>query len=179
MKTLRFFLVALVIGLMLPPLVLAQDNPNMHSFEVNHDITEDLLLASIDLMDEDMLAYRPTVSVRTSAQIFGHIINAQYGICSTASGGESPAEGNYEEIATTKDEIQKALQASFEYCRGVYASMTDEESLETMMFFGGDRRQEMTKAGILSFNSVHNYEHYGQLTVYMRMNGMTPPSSAN
>lgn len=153
--------------------------PLINTLEAIHDITEDFLLESAERMNEDMFAYRPSVNVRTSAQIFGHIINAQFGICSLASGGENPAEGDYEEIATTKEQITKALEDSFKYCREVYATMTDKESMEMLEFFGDSRRQKMTKASILSFNSTHNYEHYGQLTVYMRINGMTPPSSAN
>jgi len=35
----------------------------------------------------------------------------------------------------------------------------------------------MTAASILAFNSMHNYEHYGNLVTYMRMNDIVPPSS--
>ena len=40
-------------------------------------------------------------------------------------------------------------------------------------FFGGPN----TVGGILAFNSAHNYEHYGNLVTYMRINGIVPPSS--
>ena len=40
-------------------------------------------------------------------------------------------------------------------------------------FFGSD----MAASGVLAFNSAHNYEHYGNLVTYMRLNGITPPSS--
>ena len=180
---LRYTILLLACLVSLPQMALAQQEeaaePLMSTLEAIHDITEDFLIESAEMMDEDMLAYRPSVNVRTAAQIFGHIINAQFGICTVASGKENPSEGNYEEIATTKEQIVKALKASFKYCRAVYAEMTDEESMEMVTFFGDERRQEMTKASVMSFNSTHNYEHYGQLTVYMRINGMTPPSSAN
>ena len=42
-----------------------------------------------------------------------------------------------------------------------------------MQFFAGPS----TTAGVLAFNSAHNYEHYGNLVTYMRMNGIVPPSS--
>ena len=32
-------------------------------------------------------------------------------------------------------------------------------------------------SAILAFNTTHNYEHYGNLVTYMRMNGVVPPSS--
>ena len=124
-----------------------------------------------------MYAYRPTVSVRTTGQILAHIANAQFAICSIAAGEDNPEAGNYEEIATTRADILAAVQASFDYCEGVYAAMTDAKGLEMKPFFSGERRQEMTVSAILSFNSTHTYEHYGNLTTYMRLNGMVPPSS--
>ena len=147
------------------------------SLKAIHDITADFVLATAEMLDEDMYAYRPTVTVRTTGQILAHIANAQFAICSIAAGQENPAEGNYEEIATTRADILAAVQASFAYCEGVYATMTDAKGLEMKPFFSGPRRREMTVSSILSFNSTHTYEHYGNLTTYMRLNGMVPPSS--
>jgi hypothetical protein len=31
---------------------------------------------------------------------------------------------------------------------------------------------------ILAFNTAHNFEHYGNLVTYMRLNKIVPPSSA-
>jgi hypothetical protein len=31
---------------------------------------------------------------------------------------------------------------------------------------------------VLAFNNAHNFEHYGNLLTYMRLNGMVPPSTA-
>ena len=166
----------------LPASALAQHNDSetnmgIASLKAIHDITADFVLATAEMLDEDMYAYRPTVQVRTAGQLLAHIANAQFGICSTAIGEESPAEGNYEEIATTREEILAAVKASFDYCEEVYAKMTDEKAMEIKPFFGGERRRDMTVSAILSFNSTHTYEHYGNLTTYMRLNGIVPPSS--
>jgi uncharacterized damage-inducible protein DinB len=32
---------------------------------------------------------------------------------------------------------------------------------------------------VLSFNTTHNNEHYGNMVVYLRLKGMVPPSTAN
>ncbi len=180
MKTLSSLAVMLLLMVCTPGFATAQDaakNPTVASLKAIHDITAEFVLATAEMMDEDMYAYRPTVSVRTAGQQLAHIANAQFGICSTAAGEDSPAEGNYEKIATTRDEIHAAVKASFEYCEKVYAKMTDKKAMEIKPFFGGERQQDMTVGAILSFNSTHTYEHYGNLTTYLRMNGMTPPSS--
>lgn len=182
MKVFYALLFIICIGFSLPGAAFAQDETASKSMAIAslmaiHDITADFVLATAEMLDEDMYAYRPTVQVRTAGQQLAHIANAQFGVCSTAAGEESPAEGNYEEIATTREAILAAVKASFEYCESVYANMTDEKLKEIKPFFGGDRRQDMTVASILSFNATHTYEHYGNLTTYMRMNGIVPPSS--
>jgi hypothetical protein len=30
---------------------------------------------------------------------------------------------------------------------------------------------------VLIFNATHNWEHYGNLVTYLRLNGIVPPSS--
>ena len=50
--------------------------------------------------------------------------------------------------------------------------MTDAAAAETVSFAGMS-----TRSAVLAFNSVHNYEHYGNLVTYMRLNGIVPPSS--
>ena len=180
MKIRHYLVMLLMTVAILPETAIAQEaekSAQIASLKAIHDITADFVLATAEMMDEDMYAYRPTVSVRTAGQQLAHIANAQFGICSAAAGEQSPAEGNYEEIATTREEIHAAVKASFDYCEKVYNEMTEERLAEVMPFFGGERRQDMTVSAILSFNATHTYEHYGNLTTYLRMNGMVPPSS--
>ncbi|MEM8488529.1 MAG: DinB family protein [Bacteroidota bacterium] len=181
MKTLRYLSLLLFMMCMLPAVAQAQDNPRalIESLKKIHDITADFVLATAEMMDEDMYAYRPTVQVYTAGELLAHIANAQFGICSLAAGEENPAEGNYVEIATTRNAIHTAVKESFVYCEKVYAEMTDKKGEEIKEFFGGERRTDMTVSAILSFNSTHTYEHYGSLATYLRMNGMVPPSSQN
>jgi uncharacterized damage-inducible protein DinB len=112
--------------------------------------------------------------VRTLGQILAHVANSNYAFCSGVAGEENPSSENLEETKTTKAEIKEALADAFAYCQGVYENMTDERGSEMVPFFGG---QEYARSAILAFNSAHNYEHYGNLVTYMRINGITPPTS--
>ena len=172
--SLRTLALAAVCALVMTPLVQAQDGAStIGSLASLYNTTVQNITKTAEMLDEDMYAYRPSVNVRTVQQQLGHIINAQFGLCSLAAGEDSPAEGNYEEMATTKAAIVAALEASTAYCNGVYDGMTDEAATATRTFFG----QEMTASAVLSFNMAHNYEHYGNLVTYMRLNGIVPPSS--
>ena len=177
MKTLRTFLF-LVMLLGLPALAFAQADdsaptPVTSSLKGLNDITTNNIMKTAEMLSEDIYAFQPTEEVRTAGQILAHIANAQFLFCSAAAEQENPNGANFEETATTKEAIIAALKSGFEYCDGVYAGMTDAAGAEIKSFFG----QEMAASGILAFNSAHNYEHYGNLVTYMRLNDIVPPSS--
>ncbi|MEM6647648.1 MAG: DinB family protein, partial [Bacteroidota bacterium] len=152
----------------------AQDKPTtVSSLAGLYNMTISFIHQTAEMMDDDMLAYRPSVNVQTVQGHFGHIINAQFGLCALAAGEENPGEGDYEELAMTKEAIIAGLEASTAYCNGVYESMSEEDAAAQRTFFG----QEVTAAAVLSFKTTHNYQHYGSLVTYMRINGLVPPSS--
>lgn len=138
-----------------------------------HGMTTTNIMASAEMLDESLYAFRPTEEVRSMGELFAHVASAQFAICSAAVGESSPLTENYEETRTTKASILDALASGFAYCDGVYARMTDEMGARSVNFFTGPN----TAFGVLAFNSAHNYEHYGNLVTYMRLNGITPPSS--
>lgn len=129
------------------------------------------LLASAEQASQELYDYRPTDEVRSFGEILGHVANAGYAFCAGAMGEDAPQRGNAEELGS-KAEIQAALEASFEYCDRAYgmdAGMADDG----VTFFG----QDHTRLSVLAFNMGHDFEHYGNLVTYMRINGMVPPSS--
>ena len=138
-----------------------------------HEITSGNVMATAEMLDEEMYAYQPTEEVRTAGKILAHIAGAQFLFCSAAGGVENPNSENFEETANTKAEIVAALESGFAFCNEVYANMTDERGAEMVDFFGN----QMAASAVLAFNAAHNYEHYGNLVTYMRINGITPPSS--
>jgi uncharacterized damage-inducible protein DinB len=139
-----------------------------------HGITEEAVTATAEQVPEDLYSFQATEEVRTLGQLLAHIADANYQICSAASGDTNPNTGSIEQTKTTKADIQAALASAFAYCRAVYDNTTDAQGAEMVPFFGG---QEMARSAILAFNSGHTYEHYGNLVTYMRLNDITPPTS--
>ncbi len=83
-----------------------------------------------------------------------------------ASGGPSPAR--------TKAEIVAYLRESFEYAERVLNTMTSANALDAA---GGPYGGESTRLGLTTLAVWHASDHYGQLVVYLRMNGIVPPAS--
>ncbi|MCL6508532.1 MAG: DinB family protein [Bryobacteraceae bacterium] len=129
------------------------------------------VLQSAAKMPEEHFAFAPVPEVRSFAAILGHIADAQYAFCSAVLGEKNPAPG-IEKTKTAKADLEAALKEAFAYCDRAYA-ISDAQAGETVKFFGAER----TKLNVLSFNTAHTWEHYGNLVTYMRMKGIVPPSS--
>jgi uncharacterized damage-inducible protein DinB len=158
------------------------DEQAMHEHMQSHDaavgsvaplyeMVKGYLIAAAEQMPEEHYGYRPTPEVRTFGEIVGHVANAAFMFCGAATGeGGQPSE-NYEE-RTSKAGLVEAIKLGFGQCDAAYA-MDDAKAMEEVEFFG----QTGTRLLVLTFNTAHNWEHYGNLVTYMRANGQVPPSS--
>ncbi len=147
-------------------------NPLMASVKAQHDLIKGNLLKTAEKVPENVWAFQPTPEVRTFAQIIGHIADSSLGICGAGAGQQATAI-NAEKTMTTKAQLSKALADALAFCDKVIAEMDDKKGLETTKFFGGPTARAM----VVSFNTAHNFEHYGNLVTYMRINKIVPPSS--
>jgi uncharacterized damage-inducible protein DinB len=134
--------------------------------------TSNYVVRAAEKMPEEHYNFKPADSVRTFAQMVGHIADAQYFFCGSLvkDGRKSPG---IEKNAKTKAEIIAGLKEAFAYCDSAYRATTDSNAAEQVSLMGASR----ARLGVLNFNSVHIYEHYGNLTTYMRMKNIVPPSS--
>ena len=130
-------------------------------------------MATAEMVPEELYSFRPTEEVRTLGAILAHVAAAQYMFCASAAREENPNSERFERTRTTKAEIISALEASFDYCERVYEKTTDESGTRMTKLLGED----YAVSGVLAGNSSHNFEHYGNLVTYMRINGIVPPSS--
>jgi uncharacterized damage-inducible protein DinB len=131
-----------------------------------------ILLRSAEKMPEENYSFKPTEAVRSYGQILGHVADSQYLFCSMALGEKNPGL-KIEETRTSKADLIAALKDAFAYCDKAYEHMTDESGKETVKMFGGDT----PKLGVLTVNSAHAAEHYGNLVTYMRLKNIVPPTS--
>jgi uncharacterized damage-inducible protein DinB len=121
---------------------------------------------------DSLYSYRPTAAVRTFGQLLGHVAGTQNMLCAMVLGDKVPAEDAIEKTITTKAALVQALAESNAYCKRAYA-LPDDGVGGMIDVFGSPG----TKRSALMLNATHNFEHYGNVITYMRMNGMVPPSS--
>ena len=129
------------------------------------------IIKAAQKMPEEHYSFKPAPDVRTYGQLLGHIADASYLFCKGAEGEQH--KPTIEKTVTAKAAMVDELTKAFAYCDSVYEKLSGDAGLKTMKFFGRER----TVAGILDFNTMHNFEHYGNLVTYLRMKGIVPPSS--
>jgi len=154
----------------------AQTSPaNPFTSDIRRDYrgVRDYFLRAAVKMPEDKYGFRPSPDVRTFAQQIAHVADDQYNLCSAAKSEQRNAP--YTDIETRlskKTDLVVALKDAFAYCDAVYDTMTDATSLEPSSGMKG-----RSKFSYLNWNLWHTWEHYGNIVVYLRMNGLVPPSS--
>lgn len=102
--------------------------------------------------------------VRTFALQVRHIATVIYMVSSQILGEKNPvdmgADENGANSLQTKDQIIAYFQAAIAYAHKAVRSITPEN--------------QATRAANAAFLGLHSYDHYGQMVVYARLNGVTP-----
>jgi uncharacterized damage-inducible protein DinB len=132
------------------------------------------VISAAEAMPADKYNFRPNKGtfegVRTFAQQVTHIAGSQYyyfGNFGVKGGVDSDAIDKL----TNKDDIVKALKDSYDFAQQAIATITAENAFTD---FG---EHKSTRAGITAGALAHTNDHYGQMVIYLRMNGIVPPAS--
>jgi uncharacterized damage-inducible protein DinB len=150
--------------------ILPAQNAMITESKQNYESIKTNIIKSAEKMPEDAYGFQPVKEERTWAELMGHIADAQTSICGIA-GGEMK-RGTASKM-TAKGDLVNALKASFEACDAVWAGTTDANASTAVKM----RNREMTRLGMLIYNTTHDNESYGTMAVYMRLKGVVPPSS--
>ena len=150
--------------------VMSAQNPMITENKQNYTSIKNIILASAEKMPDDGYGFQATKEERTWAALMGHIAVAQTGICSSAAGEMKKSNAA---TLTDKAALVASLKESFAVCDAAWDSTTDENA--HAMVKRGNR--EMTRLGVLIYNTTHDNESYGTMAVYLRLKGIVPPSS--
>jgi hypothetical protein len=134
-----------------------------------------LVTQSADKVSDADYGFKPTPEIRNYGQLWGHVANFHFTVCSQVKGVPNPNQGNnLENTATTKAAVVKALADSFAFCDDAFAALTDQTAVELL---AGGRGGPRAKLVVLNQLIEHDNEMYGVGTVYQRLKGIVPPST--
>ena len=150
----------------------AASNPITASEKGFYTVVSGEVIAAAEKMPEQNYSFKPTPEVRSFGQLVGHVADAQYGFCSTATGEPNPMK-DIEKTKTSKADLVMALKDAVAYCNKAYAGMTDAQGSQTVKMMNYD----LARLTVLSINTAHADEHYGNMVTYLRLKNIIPPSS--
>jgi uncharacterized damage-inducible protein DinB len=149
-------------------------NPITTSERGVYSFVSGAVVGAAQKMPEENYSFKPTPEVRSFGQLVGHVADASYMFCSQASGEANPAK-NIEKTKTSKADLVAALKDGVAYCNKAFESMTDAKGTEMVKLFNFN----LAKLTLLSLNTAHTDEHYGNMVTYLRIKGIVPPTSEN
>jgi uncharacterized damage-inducible protein DinB len=125
-------------------------------------------------MPAEKYGFKPVPEEQSFGERVLHVAQVNLSLLKTL-GGKTPAP-TIDDKATSKAESMAALQKVGEYGVAVIQEFGDQQ-LDTRVaspFFMGPMA---SRQRILYFLMAHSQDTYGQLAVYLRLNGITPPLS--
>jgi hypothetical protein len=156
-----------------PPAVVTA-NPVMWSANQIYSRQEKYITDSGEAMPADKYSFHPTPEQKSFGWIMSHLAASNGGLCAILSDGKAPDTTKVAETAS-KAELQAALKASFDYCDPIMAGLTDAKLGDTVNFFRGAK---VPRARALFEITGDLMDHYSQMAMYLRLNGVLPPSAA-
>ena len=131
------------------------------------------ITAAADQMPESGYGFMPEGEPRSFAGWVGHVADVQANQCGQLSG--TPLQLGAGQM-TTKADLVAALKKSFDACDAVFDAVTDDNVMEPVAGAGAARCSPRRSVcyGVV----IHSNECYGAMAVYMRLQKLTPPSSA-
>jgi uncharacterized damage-inducible protein DinB len=152
-------------------------------FDQQLTMVEHELVPLAEAMPADKYNFAPShgefKGVRTFGQQVSHIAAVMYAVSASVLGEKNPSESGEAENGPaslkTKDDIVKYLKDAVAYSHKAMRTLTESNLTEMVQSaFGNEKVPRISMATITVW---HTFDHYGQMVVYARMNGIVPPAS--
>jgi DinB superfamily len=159
----------------------AADQPTVANiYDRQLTIVEHDVVGLAEAMPADKYGFAPTQGefkgVRTFAEQVKHLASVVYLSSAAVLGQKPPVDTGGEAgpaSVKTKEQIVAYLKGAFAYGHKAMNSLTEKNQLDLVQSPMG----ESTRAASAGMAAWHSFDHYGQMVVYARMNGIVPPAS--
>lgn len=130
--------------------------------------------AAAEWMPAGKFAFKPTPEQMSFGEIIAHEAESNETLCAALGGSTRTPSESTAGAAAPKEALVERIRRSFETCRAVVAGLTESSLADSVPFFGGRRA---TKARVAIALVQDWADHYAQAAMYLRLNGLLPPSA--
>ena len=142
------------------------------------------IVSAAEAMPADKYGFAPTEgefkNVRTFGQQVKHLAATNFILAAAALGQNPPADAGDEagpDSVITKQQHVAYLQRSFDALDKAIDAIGDGRIPVRSSPISPFQGNTATRISLVSEAITHSYDHYGQMVVYLRMNGVVPPAS--
>jgi hypothetical protein len=142
------------------------------------------IVSAAEAMPADKYGFAPTVgefqNVRTFGRQIRHLAATNFILAAAALGQDPPSDAGDEEgpdSVVTKAQHVAYLNRSFDALGKAVDAIGDSRIGVRSSPISPFQGNTATRISLVSEALTHAYDHYGQMVVYLRMNGVIPPAS--
>jgi uncharacterized damage-inducible protein DinB len=132
------------------------------------DLTE-----AAEEMPADKYGYKPTPAQMGFGEVVLHVADGSAMMCGWIAGAKAPDAPKLT-AQDAKEKLVARLKDAFAFCTSSLAQVDDSKLGDSVPFFGG---RKMTRAAVMIILVDDLADHYSQEAIYLRLNGLLPPSA--
>ena len=173
----RSILALVAVALIVPAVSRAQDpplGPLASALKAALTRYSTNMTGAAELMPADKFGFKPTPEQMTFGAILAHEAQSNETLCGAIAGGAQTPSESAAGATAPKDSLVARLKKSFDYCGTVIAQLKESGLGDSVPFFGG---RKATRARAVIVLAQDWADHYAQAAMYLRANGILPPSA--
>jgi hypothetical protein len=127
-------------------------------------------IAAAEEMPANKYGFKPTQAQMSFGEVIGHMSAGNDALCSSIGGVAPPKRAT---AGAEKEKLVARLRETFQFCRSALAKVNDSKLEEKVSYFG----DQASRAQVMVAAAEEWAGHYSQIAVYLRLNGLLPPTA--
>ncbi len=130
------------------------------------------MVAAAEAMPAEKYSFKPSPEMNSFGHLVMHIAQSNNTFCAKISGQAAPDTKIAE--SDPKDKLVAMMKDSFAFCSTALANVDDSKLGEQLMLFGN---RPISRGGALVALGGSWTDHYATEAIYLRLNGILPPTA--
>ena len=130
------------------------------------------MVAAAEAMPAEKYSFKPSPEMNSFGHLVMHIAQSNNTFCAKISGQAAPDAKIAE--SDPKDKLVAVMKDSFAFCSTALANVDDSKLGERLMLFGN---RPISRGGALVALGGSWTDHYATEAIYLRLNGILPPTA--
>jgi uncharacterized damage-inducible protein DinB len=129
-------------------------------------------VAAAEEMPAAKYGFKPTPAQMSFGEAIAHMAAGNDTYCSSIGGVAAPKRSALA-AGASKEVLVARLKETFQFCESALAAVDDSRLGETVPYFG----EQTSRAAVMVAAAEEWAGHYSQIAVYLRLNGLVPPTA--